>query len=96
MKRLTTMEIFNKDFKNSFRGYDIKEVNEFLDLIIKSYEDVLQENEHFKKRLQQLTRKQNENDHPVYLLSQYDKAIQEILVRLDRLEKSMGKLSSTY
>lgn len=38
MQRLTPRDIFNKDFKSSIRGYDVDEVNEFLDLVIQNYE----------------------------------------------------------
>jgi DivIVA domain-containing protein len=54
VKRLTPMEIFNKDFKQSLRGYDIEEVNKFLDQVIASYEDVLQENEYLKEEIKKL------------------------------------------
>ncbi|MBA4494951.1 DivIVA domain-containing protein [Paenactinomyces guangxiensis] len=37
MPRLTAQEIHNKEFKRSMRGYDINEVNEFLDQIILDY-----------------------------------------------------------
>jgi cell division initiation protein len=35
---LTPYEIHNKEFKRSFRGYDIDQVNDFLDQIIKDFE----------------------------------------------------------
>jgi DivIVA domain-containing protein len=89
MKRLTPMDIFNKDFKQSIRGYDINEVNEFLDQVIKSYEDVLQENEYLKEQIRQL--KANKASKPVQERpsGEYDQVIQEILMRIDRLEKMM-------
>ncbi len=37
MPRLTAREIHSKEFKRSVRGYDVDEVNEFLDQIIKDY-----------------------------------------------------------
>jgi DivIVA domain-containing protein len=37
MPRLTAEEIHRKEFKRSMRGYDISDVNEFLDEIIKDY-----------------------------------------------------------
>lgn len=36
---LTAKEILEKDFKQGFRGYDQDEVDKFLDLIIKDYEN---------------------------------------------------------
>lgn len=37
MPRLTARAIHNKEFKRTFRGYDVNEVNDFLDQIIKDY-----------------------------------------------------------
>jgi DivIVA domain-containing protein len=90
MKRLTPMDIFNKDFKHVIRGYDIEEVNEFLDQVIKSYEDVLQENEYLKEQIRQLKKNQaSARPHAVQetQAGQYDEVIREILMRLDRLEQ---------
>jgi DivIVA domain-containing protein len=90
MKRLTPMDIFNKDFKHVLRGYDTGEVNEFLDHIIQNYEDVLEENEQLKEQMKQL-----EKNQAVYPLGQeqvrkYDDLIREILHRIDRLENRVG------
>lgn len=46
--RLTAIDIHQKDFKSSFRGYDPDEVNEYLDEIIRDYqvfEDIVQKME---------------------------------------------------
>lgn len=43
MMSLTPLDIHNKEFKRSFRGYDEDEVNEFLDLIIKEFEILIRE-----------------------------------------------------
>jgi len=40
---LTPLDIHNKNFSRSFRGYDEDEVNEFLDQVIKDYETVIRE-----------------------------------------------------
>lgn len=90
VKRLTPMEIFNKDFKQAMRGYDMNEVNEFLDVVIRNYEEVLQENEYLKEQLK-TSKKQNTAKQPTVNnnMSEYDAVINEILVRLERIEKIM-------
>jgi DivIVA domain-containing protein len=80
------MDIFNKDFKHSIRGYDIEEVNEFLDLIIKNYEEVLQENEYLKEQVKKLKKSQGRNAGGTSS-NQNDEVIDEILMRLERLEQ---------
>jgi len=38
--RLTPLDIHNKDFTKSFKGYNENEVDEFLDVIIQQYEQL--------------------------------------------------------
>ncbi|HHX10235.1 MAG TPA: DivIVA domain-containing protein [Firmicutes bacterium] len=45
MPRLTPLDIHNKEFTRSFRGYNEDEVDEFLDLIVAELEWFIRENE---------------------------------------------------
>ena len=54
---LTPLDIHNKEFSKSFRGYDEDEVNEFLDRIIKDYEILIKENMSMKQKVQELSDK---------------------------------------
>lgn len=85
MKRLTPMDIYNKDFKHSIRGYDVEEVNEFLDLVIQSYEDVLQENEYLKQQIEQLKQQQETSNQGG--IGKRDALVEDLLLRVERLEK---------
>lgn len=49
---ITPLEIQNKDFKRSIRGYKEYEVDEFLDKIIIDYEKLYKENLELKDRLE--------------------------------------------
>ncbi|EPE62377.1 DivIVA domain-containing protein [Exiguobacterium sp. SH3S2] len=46
---LTPIDIHNKEFSTRFRGYDIDEVNEFLDQIIKEFELLIRENRRYEE-----------------------------------------------
>ncbi|TCZ72305.1 DivIVA domain-containing protein [Paenibacillus albiflavus] len=48
---LTPLDIHNKEFARSFRGYDEDEVNEFLDQVIKDYETLIRENKELQTQL---------------------------------------------
>ena len=50
---LTPLDIHNKEFHVKLRGYDQDEVNDFLDQIIKDYENTLKENDRLADSLQQ-------------------------------------------
>ncbi|HWJ78969.1 MAG TPA: DivIVA domain-containing protein [Niallia sp.] len=52
---LTPLDIHNKEFTKGFRGYDEDEVNEFLDQIIKDYENIIREKKELEERLSELT-----------------------------------------
>lgn len=57
---LTPLDIHNKEFRRSFRGYDEDEVNEFLDQVIKDYEAQIRENKDLQNQIQTL---QDRLDH---------------------------------
>lgn len=48
---LTPLDIHNKEFSRSFRGYDEDQVNEFLDQVIKDYEALIRENKELQNQL---------------------------------------------
>lgn len=54
---LTPLDIHNKEFTQSFRGYDRDEVNEFLDQVMKDYEIVIREKNELKRKLSELEEK---------------------------------------
>jgi cell division initiation protein len=49
--RLTPLDIHNKEFGRSLRGYNEDEVNEFLDRVIKDYEGLIRENRNLEEKL---------------------------------------------
>jgi len=51
---LTPLDIHNKEFSRSFRGYDEDEVNEFLDQVIKDYENLIREKKDLQEKVETL------------------------------------------
>ncbi|MEW8972752.1 MAG: DivIVA domain-containing protein [Tissierellaceae bacterium] len=51
---ITPLDIQNKEFKKSFKGYNTKSVDEFLDEIIEDYERVYKENIELKDKVNML------------------------------------------
>jgi cell division initiation protein len=56
---LSPLDIHNKEFAKTFRGYDEDEVNEFLDLIIKDYETLIRENKELNQKVASLQEQLN-------------------------------------
>lgn len=54
---LTPLDIHNKVFTRSFRGYDEDEVNEFLDQVIKDYEMAIRKTKDLEAKVNQLEEK---------------------------------------
>jgi cell division initiation protein len=54
---ITPNEISNKDFKKVFRGYDMDEVDEFLDQLVEDYEKLYKENINLKDNVSVLEEK---------------------------------------
>lgn len=51
---LTPLDIHNKEFSTGFRGYNVDEVNEFLDQIIKEFEILIKEKKEAEERIHML------------------------------------------
>ena len=60
---LTPLDIHNKEFKKRFRGYNEEEVDEFLDAVIKDYEQLYRENIELKENLDRLNSKLEHFQH---------------------------------
>ncbi|EAX47065.1 DivIVA family protein [Thermosinus carboxydivorans Nor1] len=60
---LTPLDIHNKEFKRSFRGYNEEEVDEFLDRVIKDYEKLYRENIELKETLERVNSKLEHYQH---------------------------------
>jgi cell division initiation protein len=54
---ITPNEISNKDFKKVFRGYDMDEVDEFLDQLVEDYEKLFKENINLKENIRVIEEK---------------------------------------
>lgn len=54
---LTPLDIHNKEFKKSFRGYNEEEVDEFLDHIVADYEKLYRDNMELKETVERINSK---------------------------------------
>ena len=51
---ITVLEIIEKQFTTKFRGYNQEEVDEFLDIIVDGYEELVHENRELATRVKEL------------------------------------------
>jgi DivIVA domain-containing protein len=97
----TPKDIFEQEFKTSMRGYDKKEVDEFLDDVIKDYEvyasmlnDLKAENESLKAQLRETKSMAsapvaNRSGRAETTASVESTSNYDILKRISRLEKEV-------
>lgn len=74
---LTPVDIHNKEFKRGFRGYNMEEVDDFLDQVVNDYEKLYRENSQLKKEIE-LNAKQLDQYH------QLEKNLQDTLLVAQR------------
>ncbi|WP_290656878.1 DivIVA domain-containing protein [Anaerovibrio sp.] len=49
---LTPVDIHNQEFSRSFRGYDMEEIDDFLDQVVNDYEKLYRENNQLKREIE--------------------------------------------
>ena len=79
---LTPLDIHNKEFKKSMRGYNIDDVDEFLDEIIRDFEALYKESLDLKDKMQ----KQEEN---INQYKEIEKALQNTLVLAQKISEEV-------
>ena len=55
--KLAPIDINNKEFKKGIRWYSVEEVDEFLDEVVESYEEIYKENTRLKESLSRVNEK---------------------------------------
>lgn len=78
---LTSLDIRDKAFSTKFRGYDIDEVEEFLDIIVNDYEELIRENREKEAKIRNL------EERLIYFDEMKDSLSQSVLIAQDTAER---------
>jgi len=78
---LTSLDIRDKAFSTKFRGYDIDEVEEFLDIIVNDYEELIRENHEKEAKIRNL------EERLIYFDEMKDSLSQSVLIAQDTAER---------
>ena len=78
---LTSLDIRDKAFSTKFRGYDIDEVEEFLDIIVNDYEELIRENHEKEAKIRNL------EERLIYFDEMKDSLSQSLLIAQDTAER---------
>ena len=85
---LTALEIKDKTFGVKFRGYDANEVEEFLDIVVRDYEDLVRLNHDQEAKIQALEERLN------YFDEMKDSLSQSVLIAQDTAERVKSTIES--
>lgn len=89
---LTPLDIHNKDFSTSFRGYSQDEVNEFLEQIIRDYEIIIREKKELEDKLKNMAEQMSHYDDIKETLQNSIVVAQEAADELKRNAQQEAKL----
>ena len=78
---LTALEIKDKQFGVKFRGYDASEVEEFLDIVYRDYEDLVRQNHELEVKISGMAERLN------YFDEMKDSLSQSVLIAQDTAER---------
>ncbi len=79
--KLTSIEIKKQEFKKSMRGYDVSEVEAYLDTVANSFESMQRELEQMKEQVNDLTKDKEELDTEIHMYRDNEKTFQKAIVK---------------
>jgi len=86
--RITPMDIEQQEFSRSFRGYNEEEVDDFLDKIVKDYEELINENVRLNEKIEKMQEKLKE-------FSEIEETLRSALLNAQKSAEEMkGKVES--
>ncbi len=80
--KITPLDIKNKEFKKRLIGYDIKEVNLFLETVSEEFEELVRENVRLKQALEKLKKEAE-------ILKKNEKMFRENMINLERFMRNI-------
>ena len=86
--RITPMDIEQQEFSRSFRGYNEEEVDDFLDKIVKDYEELINENVRLNEEIEKMQEKLKE-------FSEIEETLRSALLNAQKSAEAMkGRVES--
>lgn len=80
--KITPLDISRQEFRRVMRGYDVDEVDSFLDTVSNEYEELMKENAHLRERIKTLEDKVGE-------YREMEKAMENALISVERVSEEI-------
>jgi cell division initiation protein len=87
--RLSVIDIKKQEFKKSFKGYDVSEVEAYLDTVANEMEKMVRENELLKEKISELENQLNEANKEIQVFKDNEKTFQKAIVKSQDLSEEV-------
>ncbi len=87
--RLTAIDIKKQEFRKAFKGYDVGEVEAYLDTVANELENLVKENESLKDRIASLEKDKNDLTHEIDIFRDNEKTFQKAIVKSQDLAEDV-------
>jgi cell division initiation protein len=87
--RLSSIEIKKQEFKKSFKGYDVGEVEAYLDTVANELEKMFRDNESLKERITELEKLNEELRNEIQVYRDNEKTFQKAIVKSQDLSEEV-------
>ena len=79
--RLSALDIKKQEFRKAFKGYDVSEVEAYLDTVSNEFEKLFRENESLKEQIASLEKEKQQLNHEIQVYRDNEKTFQKAIVK---------------
>jgi len=87
--RLTALDIKKQEFRKAFKGYDVGEVEAYLDAVSNELENLVKENESLREKISSLEKKNEDLTHEIEVFRDNEKTFQKAIVKSQDLAEEV-------
>jgi len=87
--RLSAIDIKKQEFKKSFKGYDVSEVEAYLDTVANELEKMYRENDSLKEQISSLEKEREKLEQEIQVFRDNEKTFQKAIVKSQDLSEEI-------
>jgi len=87
--RLSAIDIKKQEFRKAFKGYDVGEVEAYLDTVANEVENLVRENESLKEKIASIEKEKDDLNHEIEIFRDNEKTFQKAIVKSQDLAEDV-------
>src|SRR5437867_1732899 len=87
--KLSSIDIKKQEFKKSFKGYDVSEVEAFLDTVANEMEKIFRENQSLKEKIADLEKELETSKGEIQVFRDNEKTFQKAIVKSQDMSEDL-------